>query len=79
VTEGSAFADGVWERARYHWTKPRLVRITVWIPTPSRPAAAGPTGPAAAEGDTWIKNSVTLTTRARRSWVRETASYCSLR
>ena len=29
VTEGSAFADGVWERARYDWSAPGTVRITV--------------------------------------------------
>jgi Polyketide cyclase / dehydrase and lipid transport len=29
VTEGSAFAGGVWERARYDWSGPGLVRITV--------------------------------------------------
>jgi len=29
VTEGSAFAGGVWERARYDWSVPGTVRITV--------------------------------------------------
>jgi hypothetical protein len=29
VTEGSAFAGGVWERARYDWSAPGTVRITV--------------------------------------------------
>jgi hypothetical protein len=29
VTEGSAFAGGVWERARYDWSDPGTVRITV--------------------------------------------------
>ncbi|HEX6527842.1 MAG TPA: SRPBCC family protein [Streptosporangiaceae bacterium] len=29
VTEGSSFAGGVWERARYDWSGPGLVRITV--------------------------------------------------
>jgi hypothetical protein len=29
VTEGSAFLRGVWERDRYDWSQPDLVRITV--------------------------------------------------
>ncbi len=29
VTEGSAAGGGVWERARYDWSKPGIVRLTV--------------------------------------------------
>jgi hypothetical protein len=29
VTEGSAFAGGVWERVRYDWSEPHTVRIQV--------------------------------------------------
>ena len=29
VTEGSAFAGGIWERARYDWSEPGAVTITV--------------------------------------------------
>jgi hypothetical protein len=29
VTEGSSFAGGIWERARYDWSKPGTVTLTV--------------------------------------------------
>jgi hypothetical protein len=29
VTEGSSFAGGVWERARYDWSEPGIVKIAV--------------------------------------------------
>ena len=29
VTEGSRFAGGIWERARYDWADPRRVSLTV--------------------------------------------------
>jgi hypothetical protein len=38
VTEGSRFGGGIWERGRYDWADPHLVRLTV---TASNTFAAG--------------------------------------
>lgn len=47
VTEGSAWAGGIWERARYDWSVPGLVTLTV-TDSQARALTARPGAPAAA-------------------------------